>query len=110
MKKKSEYEQQTPEEGQRAYQLKHCRNNSKDEDNSLKTLNDKNHQALSQKFRQLILHKLPSANFLKASWSRSDEHLGLGSSLNDVSPEWNFCHVMAHENEEVGMILSPPLN
>ena len=24
------------------------------EDNSLKTLNDKNHQALSQKFRQLI--------------------------------------------------------
>ena len=29
----------------------------KDDDNSLKTLNDKNHQALSQKFRQLIPHK-----------------------------------------------------
>ena len=31
-----------------------CGNNNKDEDNSPKTLNDKNHQALSQKFRQLI--------------------------------------------------------
>ena len=27
--------------------------NNKDENNSLKTLNDKNHQASSQKFRQL---------------------------------------------------------
>ena len=38
---------QTPEEGR-------CGNNNKDEDNSLKTLNDKNQQASSQKFRQLI--------------------------------------------------------
>ena len=38
---------QTPEEGQRTYQPKHCRNNNKDKDNSLKTLNDKNHQASS---------------------------------------------------------------
>ena len=45
--------QQTPEEGQRTYRPKHCRNNNKEEDNSPKTLNDKNHQALSQKFRQL---------------------------------------------------------
>ncbi len=29
-------------------------NNNKDEDNSPKTLNDKNHQASSQKFRQQI--------------------------------------------------------
>ena len=42
---------QTPEEGQRAYQLKLCGNNNKDEDNIAKTLNDKNHQALSQKFK-----------------------------------------------------------
>ena len=34
--------QQTPEEGRRTYQLKHWGNNNKDEDNSLKTLNDKN--------------------------------------------------------------------
>ena len=33
--------QQTPEEGQRKYHPKHCGNNNKDEDNSLKTLNDK---------------------------------------------------------------------
>ena len=39
--------QQTPEEG--------CwGNNNKDEDDSPKILNDKNHQALSQKFRQLM--------------------------------------------------------
>ena len=45
--------QQTPEEGQR----KRCGNNNKDEDNSPKTLNDKNHQALSQKFRQVMLYE-----------------------------------------------------
>ena len=46
---------QTPEEGQRTYRLKRCGNNNKDEENSPKTLNDKNHQASSQKFRQLIM-------------------------------------------------------
>ena len=40
---------QTTEEGRRTYWLKRCGNNSKDEDNSPKTLNDKNHQASSQK-------------------------------------------------------------
>ena len=45
---------QTPEEGRRTYRLKCCGNSNKDEDNSPKTLNDKNHQASSQKFRQLI--------------------------------------------------------
>ena len=33
---------QTPEEGRRTYQPKRCGNNNKDEDNSPKTLNDKN--------------------------------------------------------------------
>ena len=33
--------------------IKRCGNNNKDEDNSPKTLNDKNHRASSQKFRQL---------------------------------------------------------
>ena len=33
---------QIPEEGQRTYRPKRCGNNNKDEDNSLKTLNDKN--------------------------------------------------------------------
>ena len=43
---------QTPEEGRRTCRPKCCGNNNKDEDNSPKTLNDKNHQGLSQKFRQ----------------------------------------------------------
>ena len=43
--------QKTPGEGQRTYQPKHCEYNNKD--NSLKTLNDKKRQALSQKFRHL---------------------------------------------------------
>ena len=34
---------------------KRCGNNNKDEDNSPKTLNDKNQQVSSQKFRQLLL-------------------------------------------------------
>ena len=45
---------QTSEEGRSTYRPKHCGNNNKDEDSSPKTLNDKNHQASSQKFRQLI--------------------------------------------------------
>ena len=45
---------QTPEEGRRTYRSKRRGNNNKDEDNSLKTLNDKNHQASSQKCRQQI--------------------------------------------------------
>ena len=44
---------QTPEEGRRTYRPKCCENNNKDEDDSPKILNDKNQQALSQKFIQL---------------------------------------------------------
>ena len=43
---------QTPEEGRKTYRPKRYGNNNKDEDNSPKTLNDKNQQASSQKFRQ----------------------------------------------------------
>ena len=45
---------QTSEEGRKTYRPKHCGNNNKDEDNSPKNLNDKNHQASSQKFRQRL--------------------------------------------------------
>ena len=41
---------QTPEESRRIYRSKRCGNNHKDEDNTPKPLNDKNHQTLSQKF------------------------------------------------------------
>ena len=44
---------QTPEEVRRTYRPKRCGKNNKDEDNSPKTLNDKNQQASSQKFRQV---------------------------------------------------------
>ena len=46
LNKGSQVQQETPEEGQRIYQLKHCEYNSKDEDNSQKTLNDKNSHLL----------------------------------------------------------------
>ena len=53
-----------PEEGRRTYRPKLCGNNNKDEDNNLKTLNDRNQQALSQKFRQLgILSSVISLEF-----------------------------------------------
>ena len=44
-----------PEEGRGTYRPKRCANINKDEDNSPKNLDDKNHQALSQKFRQRII-------------------------------------------------------
>ena len=50
--------QQTPEEGWRTYRLKRCENDNKNEDNSPKSLNDKNHQALSQKLRTYVLQVL----------------------------------------------------
>ena len=46
---------QTPEEGRRTYRPKRTGNNNKDEENSPKTLKDKSHQSLSQKFRQLTV-------------------------------------------------------
>ena len=46
---------ETPEDGRRKYRPKRFGNNDKDKDNNPKTLNDKNHQASSQKFRPLIL-------------------------------------------------------
>ena len=51
---------QTPEQAQRTYRPKRCGNNNEDEDNCPKTLNDKNHQASSQKFRRLIFLNLDS--------------------------------------------------
>ena len=48
---------QTPEEGRRTYRPKCWGNNNKDEDNSPKTLNDKNHQASSKKYIDKHLKK-----------------------------------------------------
>ena len=51
----SRVREETPEECRRKHRPKRCEYNNKDEDNSTKTLNDKNHQASSPKFRQLTL-------------------------------------------------------
>ena len=48
---------QTLEEGRGTYRAKSCGNNNKNEDNSPKILNDKNHQASSQKFRLISQNK-----------------------------------------------------
>ena len=45
--------QETPKEGWETHQPKCCEYNNKNEDNSPKTLNYKNLQASSQKFRRL---------------------------------------------------------
>ena len=54
--------QQTPEEGRKTYRLKRCGNNNKDEDNSLKTLNDKNY--LNQFYTKvnILLNKETKSN------------------------------------------------
>ena len=54
---------QIPEESRRTYRPKRYGNNNKDEYNSPKTLNDKNHQASSQKFRQLLRNETAFSNF-----------------------------------------------
>ena len=45
---------QTPEEGWRTYWPKRSEYNNEDKDNSPKTLNDRNYQASSKKFRQIV--------------------------------------------------------
>ena len=55
-------QQETPEEGWRTYWSKHCEYNNKNEDNSPKTLNDKNREASSQKFKQLLIHIIKYSN------------------------------------------------
>ena len=60
--------QETPTEGQRTYRPKHCEYNNKDADNCPKTLNNKNHQALSQKFWPLI-----ASRSFQCRWGRSKQ-------------------------------------
>ena len=50
----SRVRQEIPEEGRRTHWPKRCDYNNKDEDNRLNTLNNKNYQVFSQKFRQML--------------------------------------------------------
>ena len=54
----SRVRQETPEEGRKTRRPKHCEHNNKVENDSLKTLNDKNHQTLSKKFKQLVFESI----------------------------------------------------
>ena len=58
---------QTPEEDRKTYRPKRCGNNNKDEDNSPKILNDKNHQASSLKFRQIYIFISKCCGFFHSS-------------------------------------------
>ena len=60
----SQVQQEIPEEGQRTYQPKRCEYDNKVEDNNSKTMNDKNHQASTQKFRQLKTRYPPPKIFV----------------------------------------------
>ena len=68
---------QTHEEGRRTYRLKRCENSNKEEDNCPKTLNDKNQQASSQKFRQL------------KSYEVTNQFLWFQLQMNCYSSNWN---------------------
>ena len=54
--------QETLEEGWKTHRPKRCEYNNKDEDNSLNTINDKNYQAPSHKFKQIISDKVEDNN------------------------------------------------
>ena len=64
---------QTDEEGRRTYWPKRCGKNNEDEDNSPKILNDKNHQASSQKLRQLVKINVKCTNLLVCNNLRLDD-------------------------------------
>ena len=69
--------QQTPEEGRRTYWLKCCVNNNKDEDNSLKTLNDKKktHIKLDLRPHQKSIVSHGSAAVFKERDNREMSHM-----------------------------------
>ena len=67
----SRVQQETPEEGWRTHQPKRCEYNNKDEDNSPNVLNDKNHQAASQKFRKLTTNVSQSSYPIVKIWQAS---------------------------------------
>ena len=74
---------QTPDECRRTYRSKRCENNIKNEDNSPKTLNDKNQQASSQKFRQLRAYIISSKNALFIGHISSETPMTNASKLEE---------------------------
>ena len=77
---------QTPDEDQRTYRSKRCGNN-KDEDNSPKTLNDKNHLTLSQKFRQQTPEEGWRTYWLKHCGNNNKDEDNSPKTLNDKNQQ-----------------------
>ena len=74
-------------EGQMIYQPKRFEYNNKDEDDNLKTLNDKNHQASSQKFRLLMRkHCYDECNAKNNTWTHSmASHCWLSNPKEEIA-------------------------
>ena len=72
--------QQTPEEGWRTYQPKHCGNNDKDEDNSPKTLDDKN---IISGFTIVLQHCWTLKTLLLLSSVKKKMHTNLSQWITD---------------------------
>ena len=75
---------QTPEEGWRTYRPKCCGNNNKDEDNSPKTLNDKN------------LKKTPK----KFYWERGKEMINIEGALMIEELKSFWSNICSHEKSD----------
>ena len=105
--------QQKPEEGWRTYLRKRCGNNNKDEDNSPKTLNDKNQQASSQKFRQQTPEEGRRTYQPKRCGNNNKDEDNRPKTLNDKNQQassqkfwqlkWNFFQVCSFVNTTVWM-------
>ena len=89
--------QQTPNEGWRTYRPKHCGNNNKDEDNSLKTLNDKKITKTPEEGRRIYQPKHNGNN-------NKDED-NSPKSLNDKKITKMKCYSEHYKNETLCWIL-----
>ena len=92
---------QTPEIGWRTYQPKRCGNNNKDENNSPKNLNDKNHQASSQilEWSEIIM-KIITQKLVKKELSHT--------AKNNVEYK-NSLHTHTHTHIEIIFARVSPL-
>ena len=99
--------QQTPEEGRRTYRPKRCGNNNRNEDNSPKTLNDKNHQPSSQKFRQQTPEKGRRTYLPKRCGNNNKDEDNSPKTLNDKNHQASSQKFRQQTPEEVRRTYRP---
>ena len=78
---------QTAEEGRRTYRPKRCGNSNKDDDNSPKTLNNKNQQASPQKFKQLTAEEGRRKYLPKRCGNNNKDDDNSPKTLNDKNQQ-----------------------